>query len=90
MQLLANLEFIKERFRSLIPGYIRDSSVAIIVYDITDRKSFQNTTQWLEDVRAERGNDVIICLVGNKTDLQDARYALIIVFYSISNLRSCV
>jgi Ras-related protein Rab-6A len=63
----------QERFRSLIPGYIRDSSVAIIVYDITSRQSFLNTTQWLEDVRAERGNDVIICLVGNKTDLQDRR-----------------
>merc|ERR1719384_2591900 len=28
-----------------------------------------NTTKWVEDVRAERGNDVVICLVGNKTDL---------------------
>lgn len=29
--------------------------------------------KWIEDVRAERGNDVIIMLVGNKTDLQDKR-----------------
>jgi Ras-related protein Rab-6A len=28
-----------------------------------------NTSKWVEDVRAERGNDVVICLVGNKTDL---------------------
>ena len=59
----------QERFRSLIPSYIRDSSVAVVVYDVTNRASFLNTSKWVEDVRAERGNDVVICLVGNKTDL---------------------
>jgi Ras-related protein Rab-6A len=39
----------------------------------TDSKSFQNTRKWIDDVRAERGNDVIIVLVGNKTDLNDKR-----------------
>jgi len=63
----------QERFRSLIPSYIRDSSVAVVVYDITNRQSFLNTTKWVDDVRAERGNDVIIVLVGNKTDLSDKR-----------------
>jgi GTPase SAR1 family protein len=33
-----------------------------------DAKSFQNTRKWIDDVRGERGNDVIIVLVGNKTD----------------------
>ncbi|SPO03211.1 probable Ras-related protein Rab-6A [Cephalotrichum gorgonifer] len=63
----------QERFRSLIPSYIRDSSVAVVVYDISNGKSFQNTRKWIDDVRAERGNDVIIVLVGNKTDLNDKR-----------------
>ncbi|KAJ3028803.1 UNVERIFIED_CONTAM: Ras- protein Rab6 [Siphonaria sp. JEL0065] len=63
----------QERFRSLIPSYIRDSSVAVVVFDITNRSSFQNTNKWIDDVRAERGNDVIIVLVGNKTDLSDKR-----------------
>lgn len=63
----------QERFRSLIPSYIRDSSAAIVVYDITNRTSFLNTTRWIDDVRAERGNDVIIALVGNKTDLTEKR-----------------
>lgn len=83
----------QERFRSLIPSYIRDSTVAVVVYDITsksvtlatlttlkfclslslslqDSNSFQQVSKWIEDVRAERGTDVIIMLVGNKTDLQ--------------------
>ncbi|CAE7782990.1 rab6, partial [Symbiodinium pilosum] len=63
----------QERFRSLIPSYIRDSSGAIVVYDITNRASFLNTSKWIEDVRSERGNDVVIILVGNKTDLADRR-----------------
>ncbi|KAI4165419.1 MAG: hypothetical protein LQ342_000828 [Letrouitia transgressa] len=63
----------QERFRSLIPSYIRDSSVAVVVYDISSLKSFQNTRKWVDDVRGERGNDVIIVLVGNKTDLNDRR-----------------
>lgn len=63
----------QERFRSLIPSYIRDSSVAVVVYDITNRASFLNTEQWIADIKAERGNDVVIMLVGNKTDLQEKR-----------------
>lgn len=63
----------QERFRSLIPSYIRDSSVAVVVYDITNVNSFQQTNKWIDDVRAERGSDVIIMLVGNKTDLAEKR-----------------
>ncbi|KAI8048343.1 ras small monomeric GTPase Rab6 [Gilbertella persicaria] len=63
----------QERFRSLIPSYIRDSSVCVVVYDITSRNSFLNTRKWIDDVRAERGTEVIIVLVGNKTDLNDKR-----------------
>ncbi|KAI3697268.1 hypothetical protein L6452_30162 [Arctium lappa] len=63
----------QERFRSLIPSYIRDSSVAVIVFDVASRQSFLNTAKWIEEVRTERGSDVIIVLVGNKTDLVDKR-----------------
>jgi len=63
----------QERFRSLIPSYIRDSSVAVVVYDVTNAKTFEQTRKWVDDVRGERGNDVIIVLVGNKTDLSDKR-----------------
>ncbi|KAM7352723.1 ras-related protein Rab6 [Lucilia cuprina] len=63
----------QERFRSLIPSYIRDSTVAVVVYDITNTNSFHQTSKWIDDVRTERGSDVIIMLVGNKTDLSDKR-----------------
>lgn len=45
----------QERFRSLIPNYIRDSTVAVIVYDITNLQSFNNAQKWIDDVKAQRG-----------------------------------
>ncbi|MCP9257429.1 Ras-related protein Rab-6A [Dirofilaria immitis] len=38
-----------------------------------DANSFHQTSKWIDDVRTERGSDVIIMLVGNKTDLADKR-----------------
>lgn len=61
----------QERFRSLIPGYIRDSSVAIVVYDVTDRESFEELLYWVELVKKER--DLAMVVVGNKIDLCDQR-----------------
>lgn len=61
----------QERFRSLIPSYIRDSNVAIIVYDITNKESFNDVQKWFDYIREERGSDVLIVLVGNKSDLED-------------------
>nr|XP_023019466.1 ras-related protein Rab6-like [Leptinotarsa decemlineata] len=63
----------QERFRSLIPSYIRDSAVAVIVYDITNMYSFEYTTKWIDEVRRERGRNIVIILVGNKVDLENFR-----------------
>lgn len=49
------------------------TSQHILSNPFADAKSFQNTRKWVDDVRGERGNDVIIVLVGNKTDLNDKR-----------------
>jgi Ras-related protein Rab-6A len=62
----------QERFRSLIPLYTRDSAAAILVFDLTSRKSFANVAHWIEETRKERGDAVLIVLVGNKTDIADA------------------
>eukprot|EP00744_Colponema_vietnamica_P026840 GILI01039948.1.p1 GENE.GILI01039948.1~~GILI01039948.1.p1 ORF type:complete len:268 (-),score=39.78 GILI01039948.1:32-781(-) len=63
----------QERFRSLIPSYIRDSAAAVVVFDVTSRASFTSTFHWIDEIRLERGNDALIVLVGNKTDLQEKR-----------------
>ncbi|XP_035144108.1 ras-related protein Rab-41 isoform X1 [Callithrix jacchus] len=63
----------QERFHSLIPSYIRGSTIAVVVYDVTNINSFKETDKWVERVRAERGDDVVIMLVGNKIDLNNER-----------------
>merc|ERR1711976_72691 len=63
----------QERFGSVIPSYIRNCAVAIVVYDITDLKSFKRIHKWINLVREERGDEAIIMLVGNKIDLNDDR-----------------
>lgn len=42
-------------------------------YLVPDRTSFLNTARWIDEVRTERGSDVIVMLVGNKTDLVEKR-----------------
>ena len=63
---------------SVLSDSFANSKLCILRHALThgsaDRASFQNTSKWVDDVRAERGNDVIIVLVGNKTDLSDKRY----------------
>lgn len=45
----------QERFRALIPNYIRDSAVAIIVYDVTKSKTLKDIEKWIKDVKSQRG-----------------------------------
>ncbi|CAH6722736.1 GTP-binding protein Ypt6p [[Candida] jaroonii] len=75
----------QERFRSLIPSYIRDSNVAIICYDITSKKSFENLEKWINEVKLERGEDVIIVIVGNKSDLNNKRQVKFEELQELSN-----
>ena len=63
----------QERFKSLIPSYIKDSAVAIVVYDVTNRDSFISVEKWIEDAKALRDDDVLLILAGNKTDIADHR-----------------
>ena len=42
-----------ERFGSLIPSYVRDSSAALIVFDVGDQKSFDDIDIWIGNVRQE-------------------------------------
>lgn len=60
----------QERFRSLIPFYIRDSSIAVIVYEVSNPQSLDDAKFWHKTVVNERGSDVVCVLVGNKNGLE--------------------
>ena len=61
----------QERFKSLIPSYIKDCQVAIMVYDVNNRASFDSIDSWYENIKSERGDDIIFGLLGNKIDLDN-------------------
>ncbi len=77
----------QEKFKSLIPMYIRDANIIIVVYDITSnfgfnfnkiylilvKETFNHTIQWLNECKDLKREDAIFCLVGNKVDLSDKR-----------------
>ena len=63
----------QEKFRSLIPMYTRDANIILLVYDITNKESFENLSLWLKDLTNININEVIICIVGNKIDLNEKR-----------------
>ena len=61
----------QEKFRSLIPNYIRGSSLVFIVYDITNKKSFDNLQTWIDFVNNIENSNIVI--LGNKVDLDSQR-----------------
>lgn len=59
----------QERFRTITSSYYKGSNGVIIVYDVTNRESFNNVGKWIDDLRQYAALDVSILLVGNKNDL---------------------
>jgi Ras-related protein Rab-6A len=63
----------QEKFKSLIPMYVRDSQIILVVYDITNKESFIHTEFWVNETKDLKSDDAIFVLVGNKIDLNDNR-----------------
>ncbi|KAG6576185.1 ras-related protein rab-21-like [Phytophthora cinnamomi] len=63
----------QERFHALGPIYYRDADGALLVYDITDAESFRKVRTWVRELRRIVGDDISICIAGNKSDLHRAR-----------------
>ena len=63
----------QEKFQSIVKSYLRDLNVCVLVYDVTQYKTFINLKKWLEDVyfiSASAGQELVLYVVGNKNDLQ--------------------
>ncbi|KAJ8405329.1 hypothetical protein AAFF_G00323200 [Aldrovandia affinis] len=63
----------QERFHALGPIYYRDSNGAILVYDVTDEDSFEKVKNWVKELRKMLGNEICLCIAGNKIDLEKDR-----------------
>ena len=63
----------QELYRSLITNFYRNSSLAIMVYSITSKDSFDNIDVWLKELRMNSNPDAKVFLIGNKVDLDNER-----------------
>ena len=63
----------QEEYRSLIQNFYRNSSLAIMVYAIDNKSSFENLKIWLNEIKARANPDIKIFLIGNKIDLEEKR-----------------
>ncbi|KAM3176349.1 hypothetical protein ACTXT7_006697 [Hymenolepis weldensis] len=60
----------QERYHSLAPMYYRGAHAAIVVYDITNRQTFDRATKWVDELREKAPGVKVIALAGNKSDRQ--------------------
>ena len=63
----------QEAYRSITRSYYKNSTCVFIVYDISDKKTFDDVDIWLRDCREICFKNVLIYLIGNKSDLEDIR-----------------
>ena len=63
----------QEVYRSLITNFYRNSSLAMMVYSINSKESFDNVEMWLRELRTHSNPDVKVFLIGNKSDLEAER-----------------
>ena len=59
----------QEKFRHLTKIFFNNSKIAIFVYDITNRESFEQLPSWIKDVEEQLGPDIVKAVIGNKMDL---------------------
>ncbi|XP_076381006.1 ras-related protein Rab-37 isoform X1 [Megalopta genalis] len=61
----------QERFRSVTHAYYRDAHALLLLYDVTNKTSYDNIRAWLSEIRDHASEDVVIMLLGNKSDCTD-------------------
>ncbi|XP_046577638.1 ras-related protein Rab-37-like isoform X1 [Haliotis rubra] len=63
----------QERFRSITHAYYRDAHALLLLYDVTNKASFDNIRAWLAEINEYAQEDVVIMLLGNKADIAGER-----------------
>nr|ABK55619.1 RAB 11-a [Euplotes octocarinatus] len=63
----------QERYRAITSAYYRGAVAAFLVYDITKLHTFQNVEKWLQELKDYADSNIVVMLVGNKTDLNNLR-----------------
>ncbi|XP_078438907.1 ras-related protein RIC2 [Wolffia australiana] len=60
----------QERYRAITSAYYRGAVGALLVYDVTRRTTFENVERWLKELRDHTDPNIVVMLIGNKSDLR--------------------
>nr|DAD29877.1 TPA_asm: hypothetical protein HUJ06_031345 [Nelumbo nucifera] len=71
--LYSSKRIIFGRYRAVTSAYYRGAVGAMLVYDMTKRQSFDHVTRWLDELRGHADKNIVIMLIGNKSDLSTLR-----------------
>ncbi|KAH0512056.1 Ras-related protein Rab-11A [Microtus ochrogaster] len=63
----------QERYRAITSAYYRGAVGALLVYDIAKHLTYENVERWLKELRDHADSNIVIMLVGNKSDLRHLR-----------------
>ncbi|XP_075252391.1 ras-related protein Rab-11B-like [Convolutriloba macropyga] len=63
----------QERYRAITSAYYRGAVGALLVYDIAKHMTYENVERWLKELRDHADSNIVIMLVGNKSDLRHLR-----------------
>ena len=63
----------QERYRAITSAYYRGAVGALLVYDISKHQTYENVQRWLKELRDHADSNIVIMLVGNKSDLRHLR-----------------
>ncbi|KAJ1922161.1 Ras- protein Rab-11A [Mycoemilia scoparia] len=63
----------QERYRAITSAYYRGALAALLVYDISKYQTYENVERWLQELRDYADSNIVIILVGNKSDLRHLR-----------------
>ena len=63
----------QERYKSITAAYYKGAKGALIVYDTTQKTSFENIDKWMVEIKDKASKDMKLMIIGNKTDLKDSR-----------------
>ncbi|KAE8671124.1 Ras-related protein RABA2a [Hibiscus syriacus] len=63
----------QERYRAITSAYYRGALGALLVYDVTKPTTFENVSRWLKELRDHADSNIVIMMIGNKTDLKHLR-----------------
>ena len=61
----------QERYKAITAAYYKGAKGALIVYDVTNKISYDNVDKWCNELRIKGSKNISIVMIGNKTDLKD-------------------